>query len=441
MTNSTRGWLKPAMAAAALIALLVIALSPALSDDTVSIGLNYPMTGPYAVQGLDQLRAATLAVEEVNAAGGISGSRVRLVVRDSQSRTDITESNVVDLIDNEQTTMVFGGSASSVALSASRICQEKGVLFFGTLTYSTATTGTHGHRHTFRECYDSWMGARALSRFLNNRFPSSEKTYFYITSDYTWGHTTEASLRHFTDTRDIKTHKGITTPFPGATETDFRKAIAFARMLRPDVLVLVLFGSDMSTAIRQATILGLKKTCQIVVPNLTLGMAENGGPKVMEGVVGAVPWCWKLPYDYDFPNGKRFVEAFERRYGRYPSSSGASAYTIVHQYKEAVERAGSFYAPDVIRSLEGHRYTSLKDEQVWRDFDHQSVQSVYAVMCKPEIQVLKDRYHLDYFDIIGMIPGNEAACTRKEWADIRKSSGRPPWLEPLPGDPVKTEER
>jgi branched-chain amino acid transport system substrate-binding protein len=312
------------------------------------------------------------------------------------------------------------------------VCQAKGIPFFATLSYSTATTGKEGHRHTFRECYDAWMGAKAIASYMKENFAG--KKFFYITADYTWGWTTEASVRKFSNTEDKSKHKGMTTPFPGATDQDFKKALSFAKMMNPDVLVLVLFGKDMSTAVRLATAMGLKNKTQIIVPNLTLGMAEGGGPKVMEGVIGALPWCWEVPYKYDYPRGKEFVEKFAAKYGRYPSTSGASAYTILYEYKSAVERAGSFDSPAVIKALENHEYTLLKDKQVWRDFDHQSVQTVYAVKCNPQAVVLKDKYKLDYFKILSSMSGEDAVCTREEWNAERTAAGKPTHLEKLPGE-------
>jgi ABC-type branched-subunit amino acid transport system substrate-binding protein len=275
------------------------------------------------------------------------------------------------------------------------------------------------------------MGAKTMASYLESRFPADSNRYFYVTADYTWGHTTEGSMRHFTGTQDLNVHKGIKTPFPDATDRDFRKAIAFAKIIHPDVLVLILFGKDMSIAIRQATIQGLKAKMQIVVPNLSLGMAESGGPKVMEGVIGALPWTWKVPYKYNYPGGKTFVETFAKRFGRYPSTSGASAYTILYEYREAVQRAGTFQTADVIKALEGHTYKLLKDEQTWRAFDHQSVQTVYTVKGKPEAEVLKDKFKLDYFEIIDSLPGDQAVRTRDEWNAARVKAGRPMRLESL----------
>lgn len=409
-----------------IIGCILAVASLAFAGNTVKIGLNYPKTGPYHVQGLDQFRAAELAVEEINASGGIMGKPVEIVWRDSQSKPDVSKTNATDLIDNEGCKMLFGGSSSGVAIAVGELCQQKGVPFFGTLTYSTATTGVKGHRYMFRECYDAYMAASVLADYLNKNFAG--KKYMYITADYTWGWTTESSLRTSTNTTDESTHKGVKTPL--GTQ-DFNKQLALAKMVKPDVLVLVLFGEDMVNAVRQATTMGIKNTCQIVVPNLTLGMAEGGGPKVMEGVVGSLPWCWQVPYQFGYDRGKQFVESFATKYSRYPSTSGASAYTIVYEYKDAVERAGSFDPAKVVAALEGHSYTFLKDKQTWRDFDHQSVQTVYAVQCKPQAEVMKDKFKLDYFNILYSLPGDKAVISKADWQAARTQANLPGSLEPL----------
>ncbi len=395
--------------------------------DVVKIGLNYPETGPYSVQGLAQLRAAKMAAEEINNAGGILGKTVELAIRDSQSKPYITQRNVEELIDKEGCEMIFGGSASSVAIAGGKAARSREKLYFGTLTYSNATTGSEGHKYMFRECYNAWMGAKVLGKYLRETFIG--KKYFFVTADYTWGWTTEESIRQFSNTDDRRTHRRAYTPFPGATEADFSNALQKAAASRADVLVLVLFGKDMAEALQQAQKMGLKNAMSIVVPNVTLGMAETAGPEAMAGVVGALPWCWNIPFLYNYERGKRFVLDFAGRYNSYPSTSAASAYTILYQYKEAVERAGTFDSRPVINALEGRRFTLLKDEQQWRDFDHQCVQTVYAVRCKPQSEVYKDRFRQDFFEIINEMSGYEAAKTKMEWIEERKAAGKPEVLE------------
>ncbi len=395
--------------------------------EVVKIGLNYPQTGPYSIQGAYQKQAADMAVEEINAQGGILGKTLVLVSRDTESKSPKSAENVRELIEKEGAQMIFGGSSSGVAIAGGKVAKELDKLYFGTLTYSNDTTGKDGHTHMFRECYSAWMGAKVLAKYLKEQHAG--KKYFYITADYTWGWSTEESIRLFSDTTDTGAHKGTKTPFPGATDKDFKKALTLAKANNPDVLVLVLFGKDMADALNEATAMGLKRKMAIVVPNITLGMAKSAGPKVMEGVVGALPWAWNVPYQYNYERGKQFVEAFASRYQGYPSTSAASAYSILYQYKAAVERAGSFETAAVIKALEGHKYSFLKDTQEWRAFDHQNVQTVYAVRAKPWKEVTADKFEEDYFEIIGAMSGEEASPTHEEWLADRRANGQPDALQ------------
>ncbi len=397
--------------------------------ESVRIGLNYPQTGPYSIQGKAQLDAAHMALEEINEQGGILGRTIKLVTRDTQSKPDVSTKNVLELIDKENCEMIFGGSSSAVAIAGGKVAKSRGKLYFGTLTYSNSTTGTEGHKYMFRECYNAYMGAKALGKYLLDMKLQGIK-YFYITADYTWGRTTEESIRAFSLTTDTKRHRRHYVPFPGATDKDLSTALTWAKAVKPAVLVLVLFGNDMSRALTMLQERDMKDLFKlIVVPNLTLGMAKEAGAEAMEGVLGALPWAWNVPYKYDYPQGKKFVEKFSERYNSYPSTSAASAYTILYQYKEAVERAGTFNSKKLIAALEGHTFVSLKDEQQWRAFDHQALQTVYAVRGKPADEVRQDKFKQDYFEILYKMDGQEAARTQEQWLKIRKDADLSPELE------------
>ena len=412
-----------------IVVVLLLFFTTEVYADIIKIGLNYPQTGPYSVQGQAQFNAAQIAVEEINGQGGILGRRIELVTRDTQSKPDISTKNVLELIDKEDCEMIFGGSSSAVAIAGGKAAKSRGKLYFGTLTYSNATTGKDGHKYMFRECYNAWMGAKALATYIKESDLAGRK-YFYITANYTWGITTEASIRNFSLTTNEKRHRRTYVPFPGATYKDFSNALAMMKAVKPDVLVLVLFGKDMARALTLVEEMGLKKQLKaIVVPNLTLGMATSAGPKVMEGVIGALPWSWNVPFQYNYVRGKEFVQKYAKRHNSYPSTSAASAYTILYQYRDAVTRAGTFDTKKVIAALEGHKFISLKDEQQWRDFDHQCIQSVYTVRCKSAQEVQKDKFKQDYFQILDKMDGKEAVRSREQWLNIRKETGKPFSLE------------
>lgn len=409
-----------------LLLLLLLTAFPALSEP-LKLGLNYPQTGRYQDQGLQQRMGAFLAVEEINANGGILGREVELVIRNTRGDPERGAANTADLIDNHGVAMVFGGSSSAVAIASGKAARERDRIYFGTLTYSNATTGSAGHTHMFREPFNAWMSAKALGSYLSENY--SDKTYFYITADYTWGWSVEESLRQFTNTGDTSRHAGVKTRFPNALTSDFQAALEQAAASDADVLAMVLFGDDMVRAVNIAYSMGLHDKMQIVVPNITLSMANQVGPSIMQGVIGAAPWVWNLPREAGYERGQTFVDTFSKRYSMRPSSAAASAYSIVYQYKDAVERAGTTRTDAVIRALEGHRYTFLKDEQQWRAFDHQNVQSVYVVRIRPREDVLADEFSSDYFEIVHTLPGEEAVRTREEWEADRRDAGVPLTLQ------------
>lgn len=411
------------------IGLLCILLfySPVVFGQTVNIGLNYPASGPYEILGKPQFEAAKIAVEEINEKGGIMGRQLNLITKDSKSQPYLSGRNVEGLIDQDNCEMIFGGVSSAVAIAGGNVAKDRGKLFMSTTAYSNAVTGVAGHKYMFRECPDAWMTAKVLANYLKNMYPN--KKYFYVTADYTWGWSTEESIRQFSDTVDKREHRRVYTPFPKATDDDYKYALKKAEESGADVLVLVQAGNSLSKALGFATEMGLKRKMVLVAPVLQLNQVDSLGAAVMEGVLGGLPWCWELPFIYNFDNGKKFVNKYADRYGYYPSSTAGSAYTNVYEYKHAVERAGTFETKAVISALENHTYVSLKGEQTWRTFDHQSVQSVYAVQCKPAEEVLKDKFKQDYFEILYEMEGDKAVITEEEWTEIRRNANKPPFLE------------
>ncbi|SDO62399.1 substrate-binding protein [Ectopseudomonas guguanensis] len=410
----------------AVLALWATITACAQAAKPITLGLNYPRTGPYKEEGLAQMRGALLAIDEINAQGGVLGRPLRLSSKDTASRPAKAEKNV-DKLAAEGAVMLFGGASSAVAIAAGKRAREHGLLYFGTLTYSNDTTGKDGHRYMFRECNNAWMSAKVLGQYLSKTLPN--KRYFYVTADYTWGHTSEASLRQATSSDNAAEHAGVRIPFPGARLADYQDALTQAAASKVDILALVLFGEDLVRAMRIAKDLGLTERMQIVAPNLTQSMVEQAGPDLMQGVIGTEPWTWRVPALEKSARGEAFVQAFKTRYQMYPSSSAASAYSIVQQWADTARRANSLDSEALIKALEGHRYSLLKGEQQWRAFDHQNLQTVYAVKVKPRDEVLKDPLKQDYFEIVDRLDASTALPSLADWQAERRAGGQPLTLQ------------
>ena len=197
-------------------------VAAAQAAEPITLGLSYPRTGSYKEEGLAQMRGALLAIDELNAKGGVLGRPLRLSSLDDASRPEKAARNV-DKLAGEGAVMLFGGASSAAAIAAGKRAREHGLLYFGTLTYSNDTTGKDGHRYLFRECNSAWMSARVLGQYLAKQLP--DKRYFYVTADYTWGNTTESSLRETTGTQDGARNPGLKVPFPGARMADYQNAL------------------------------------------------------------------------------------------------------------------------------------------------------------------------------------------------------------------------
>lgn len=410
--------------ASLLVGFILLFCSFSLLADTIKLGFNYPQSGRYKDLGLQQRLAAFLAVEEINKAGGILGKKAELIIRNTAGSPERGVANTEELITQEKVDMVFGGASSAVTIASGKVAKELGRLYFGTTTSANATTGSEGHDHMFREYPNAWMTANALGSYLTTTF--GDANYFYV--DYTWGWSSEASIREFTNTSDKEAHPHALTPFPRAFIKDFKEALSAAEASEADVLILVLYGDDLVRALKVAYEMGLKDKMKIVLPNITLGIAQNVGATIMEGVISTTPWEWMIPYQLGFVRGQQFAEAFTEKYGVRPTSTAATAYGIVYQYKDAVERAGTTNTQDLIKALEGHEFTLLKDLQQWRAFDHQNLQTVYVVRSKKREQVVSDPLRSDFFEVVGSLEGGKAAQTLTEWQAERAAANKPAHL-------------
>jgi branched-chain amino acid transport system substrate-binding protein len=408
-----------------LASVMLICLMPFTSVhavEAIKLGLNYPSSGPYKEYGLSEMRAALLAVDEINQAGGVLGRPLELVTKNSASKPEKSVTNVQELA-AEGVSMIFGGVSSAVAIAGGKEAAKHNLIYFGTHTYANETTGTEGHRYMFRESYNAWMASKTLSHYMAKNL--NGKRVFYITADYSWGHSSEDSLRELTNTRDTSLNPGVLLKFPRPRLAEVEAALTTAEQSGAAVLVLTEGGEDLAMVMNIAHNRELHKKMTIIVPGLTQDTMRLLGSGVLEGVISAVPWCWRIPEMYGYEAGKHFVNAYADKYQQYPSSTAASTYSIVYQFKDAVERAKSLDTEKLIKTLEGYSYTGLKDRQTWRAFDHQNVQSVFVVQVKSRNDTLKDRFHEDFFDVLLSLPGSDVVQTPEEWQAVRKAAGKP----------------
>lgn len=413
-------WLALVLALTASLGLIAGSLPSSVRAGQASpgkpfIGINVPLSGPYAALGKDQVKAYKLAIGRLNEQGGVLGRQLDFEVKDTESDPRLAEKNAQEFIDKRGAVMLTGGSSSAVAIAQSDVCQENGVVFMAALTHSAATTGFErrqgdygeqkAHRHTFRWYFNAWMTQEALAPFLIQELGSG-KNYYYITADYTWGHSLEHAIQYATESAGCNTLGSVRTELG---QQSFAREVRQAKEASPDILVLVLFGEDMIKAMQQFHAMGLEKEMHAIVPLIELNMAHTLGPDILQGVVATTNWYWGLQDTYQ--GSKEFVELYRSRYGKPPGSSAACAWVAVNQWAAAVERCGSFESSRVIKELEDHSFELLKDQETWRSWDHQAVSSVLIVKGKSKGTMVGE---WDLLEIVDRVEGSEVVRTRNE---------------------------
>jgi branched-chain amino acid transport system substrate-binding protein len=345
----------------------------------IVIGLNVPTTGSYSDQGADQLRAYTLAIAEINAAGGVMGMKLKTSVGDDQTKAPVAVENARRMIERDGAIMITGGSSTGTAVAVSGLCQEKKTIFMATLTHGDETTDGSCHYHTFRRYNNAHMSARSMAQTLLTRYGTGR--WFHITADYVWGHSVYDNLIEVLEPKGAKTVKNILLPLG---TTDFSSALSQAQAAKPDVLVITEFGKDMVNALNQAAQFGLTKSAKILVPLADEYMAKGTGDN-FDNVVTTAPWYWKY-HAAKYPAAKKFVQAFIKKYGVPPSNGAENAYTDIYQWKSGIERSGSLDPAKFIAKMEGHRFTATKEPEYWRAWDHQGINSCLVMEGVPIAQ-------------------------------------------------------
>lgn len=380
---------------------------------TVTFGWNIPLTGAYADEGNDELKAFKLAVKHLNGEGdggmiktmkptalkgnGVLGKKVAFVQSDSQTKSDAARDGAKRMIERDGAIMISGGSSSGVAVAVQGLCQELGIVFMAGLTHSNDTTGKDKKRYGFRHFFNAYQSGLALAPVLAQEY-GKDRTAYHLTADYTWGWTQEESIKNATEKLGWKTAKAVRTPLGAG---DFSQYITPVLNSGADVLVLNHYGKDMVNSLTQAVQFGLRdkkvngKKFEIVVPLFSELMAQGAGEAV-KGILGTSNWDWKLPDDAT----KNFTKSFGAEYGTPPSQAAQTCYVQALLYADACERAGTFYAPAVIKALEGFEFDGMGNgKTLYRAADHQCFKSCLVVRGKEKP---KDKF--DLMEIVKVVP-------------------------------------
>ena len=379
------------------------------SGKSVFIGIAVPRTGTYAVQGEDELKGWQLAVDHLNAGHplikqispktkkGVLGKEVKYGVADSAAKPNDAVQAQQRFITENKAVLMTGSTSSAVAVATNKLAQREKVLYVTGISGSNDTTGKDCVRYGFRQCFYGQTAAAAIGPIVVKTFGKNKKAA-YLTPDYTYGHTVTKSMEDYLKTSGWTTVTNQVSPLGAPDYSSYLLNVANSGA---DVLINVNWGHDAVLSIQQAKEFGIFDKMKLVVPYQIPFLAREVGGGLLSGVYAATDFWWTLQDKY--PLAKMFVEEFEKKYGYKPEWGANNAYMSFALWAEAVENAGSFYPPDVIKSFEaGRKIQSTVGEVFFRKEDHQLVRPVFIVKGKAPGDMKNKE---DYYDVVETVAG------------------------------------
>jgi branched-chain amino acid transport system substrate-binding protein len=314
----------------------------ARGETSLRIGMVDPMTGVYAAVAQNEVNGARLAVEQINAKGGILGRPVELLVEDSANDVGTGVQKTRKLIERDEVPFIIGDVNSGIAQAMAQVTAEKKTLHIVAGGHTDGITGKDCKWNVFRVCNTTRMEANSVSDLL---FTKYGKKWHFVTPDYAFGHTLqEACAENLKKLGGTVTGNELT---PLGT-SDFSAYIIKARAAKPDVLLLLVQGSDMVNCLKQIVQFGIDKQIHVAGTQQELESLNALPPEARIGV-WMFEWYWKQP---NTPHLAEFVADIRKRTGgKVPTARTWFGYTAMHSLALVANRTKTLDSAKLAQAL------------------------------------------------------------------------------------------
>jgi branched-chain amino acid transport system substrate-binding protein len=376
----------------------------ARGEQPVKIGLDNPLTGTYAAPGKNELIGCQLAVEQINAKGGILGRQVELLVEDSTSgEAGTAVQKARKLIERDQVNFLVGNVNSALAVAMAGVSYEKGVLHIVPGGHTDAITGSGCHWNVFRVCNTTTMEANAVTSAL---IKNVGKKWYYITPDYAFGHTLQDALEKAAGKMGGTKVGGDLTPLG---TTDFSSYLIKAQSAKPDVIMFLVQGDDMINALKQAVQFGLDKRVHLAGAQQELESLEGLPPEARIGT-WVFEWYWKQP---NVPHVNEFVAAIKKKTGKVPTARTWFGFASIWSCALAANTAKSLNAQKMAKALGGMKLPPEVGLMPYEPYFHEKTHQLITTLYVGNAQA-KGSEPEDLFKVTELVKGAEAAASPEE---------------------------
>ena len=313
----------------ASVLVLALLLSACGAGSTIKIGMIMPITGQVATYGVQSEKAARMFVEELNAAGGINGKKIELIVEDDEATPAKTTNAFKKLVSSDKVVGIVGALTSKCSLAITNEAQQKKIVMIS--PSSTNDTVTAAGNFIFRACYNDSFQGQVVAQFAFETLKGQTAAILYDNAnDYSKGLT-----KNFKDKFQALGGTIVAEESYNTGDTDFNAQLTKIAGTNPQVLFLPDYYSTVSVISKQVRAQG------ITVPML----GADGWDEITNNAGDEVIDCYYSNHyapDADDPEVKKFVAAYKAKYnGETPNALAALAYDATNILADAIAKNGT----------------------------------------------------------------------------------------------------
>ncbi len=316
-------------------------------------------------------KGALLAIEEINAAGGVLGEQLVLVSRDDQGEPGEAVKIAEELFSRDEVVLISGSLFSHIGLALTSYAGEKKKLYLAAEPLADALVWAEGNRYTFRLRPSTYMQAAMLAE----QAATFEGTkWATIAPNYAYGKDAVAAFKQVLQAKrpDVEF---VAEQWPALFKIDAGAEVRALESAKPDAIYNVTFGSDLAKFVREGSLRGVFEDRMVV--GLLTGEPEYLDPlkdEAPEGwVVTGYPW-----YAIDTPAHNAFLEAYQTRWDDYPRIGSIVGYNTMLAIAATIEKAGSTETEALVDAMEGLDFETPLGPVTFREIDHQSTMGAYV---------------------------------------------------------------
>ncbi len=344
--------------------------TPVLAQGTIKIGeLNSYKAQPAFLDPYK--KGIELAVEEINAKGGVLGKKIEVISRDDGANPGEAVRVAEELITREGVAMLTGTFLSHIGLAVTNFAGQKKVFFLAAEPLTDKITWADGNKYTFRLRASTYMQTAML---MPAAVAAHAKRWALVYPNFEYGQAAAAAFKTLMKKAQPDV-QFVTEQAPPLGKIDAGAVAQAIDDAKPDAIFNVEFGGDLAKFVREGNTRGIFK-------NRTVVSLLSGEPEYLDPLKDEAPVGWIVtgyPWNkIDTPAHKAFLAAYQKKFNDYPRLGSVVGYVTIKSLAAGIAKAGSTDTEKLVAAFKGLKVDSPFGPFSYRASDHQATMGAFV---------------------------------------------------------------